>query len=453
MTARNNRYLITVLALYLSLTVLYSLSVPLWEAPDEPSHYLCVRRFSEGDSFHPPLYPGPFRDDWSAKHLFSFYQRSQPPLYYILTAPVMKVIASSLFTSGGGIEFPPVRPDFNREGNLFIHRQATVRAIAPAEVTVHILRLFSVIPGCAAVFFIYRLTRLVFPGDPRIALFAGTFAATLPQFNFVTGSISNDSLAAALGAGTLLFLIRRAGKKCPLRPRDCIGLGILLLLSLVTKFNLVFLFPVAFIFICLKAKDARRWMVLPWAATLTVLPVVLAVTAAAILFPAETGLKTRVLTLRLLGTSPALVTFPHFRHMIGALYRSFFALFGWMSIPVNRWLYLTWGGIVAVSLAGLTKEFFPGGMPDENRRRRLGLLAAAFLLLLLGVIKNNFLVRQSQGRFLFPALGAISVLIGYGFWEILPEKRRAAAAVIFPIVLTGLNLTALFAYLLPAVYP
>ncbi|MEA1928848.1 MAG: hypothetical protein U9N73_11645 [Candidatus Auribacterota bacterium] len=61
----DKKYLFLVLALYFSLTLIYSLAVPLWEAPDEPSHYLCVRRFSDGSNFKPPRLSGVINSVWS----------------------------------------------------------------------------------------------------------------------------------------------------------------------------------------------------------------------------------------------------------------------------------------------------------------------------------------------------------------------------------------------------
>ncbi len=76
---------LSVVLLFLFLSSLYSLAVPIWEAPDEPSHYIRVRRLAEPD-FSPPRYPGPFRTVWSEFYLYSSYQDGQPPLYYLTAA-------------------------------------------------------------------------------------------------------------------------------------------------------------------------------------------------------------------------------------------------------------------------------------------------------------------------------------------------------------------------------
>ena len=89
-----------------------------------------------------------------------------------------------------------------------------------------------------------------------------------------------------------------------------------------------------------------------------------------------------------------------------------------------------------------------GGCLEE----KAGILVTAMILLMLGVVKNNLLVRQSQGRFLFPALGAIAVLLSYGFLNLFPDRVRDRAAVGYTTVLITLNLVSLFAYLIPESY-
>lgn len=452
MATGDKKYLILILLLYLSLTVMYSSAVPLWEAPDEPSHYLCIRRFSDGRAFRPPRPTGPLRDDWSEKHLYSLYQRSQPPLYYLMAAPVMKVLACRRLPLGDEIALPPVRPDFNREGSLFIHGRDTVFSLPPSDVRGHLLRLFSIFWGCVTIFFIYRIAWVVSPRIPAVAFCSGAFVATLPQFNFISGAIGNDSLAAALGAATLLFLVRRVGKETPVRPRDYLGLGVLLLISLLTKFNLIFLLPLSLIFICLKAKDEGTWRSGLAGLVLTLLPLILGMIAAVALFPRDLLLKTRILGFRLLGTDPYLVTAPHLRYLIRTIYRSFFATFGWMSIRVGGRLYLAWGLICVAGLLGWVKALFRRSGGEERRGRQLGLLAAAFIILLIGVMKNNLLVHQSQGRFLFPALGAIAVLLSSGILNLFRERSREIAAIGCMIIFLVLNLIAFFVYLVPASY-
>ena len=450
--ATDKKYLLLVLALYLLLTLIYSLAVPLWEAPDEPSHYLCVCMFSDGCDFKPPRSPSEINSVWSEGYIFSLYQSSQPPLYYLISAPVMKVLSLRALPLGEGIEFPAIRTDYSGSGNLLVHSRESIWSIPSPEVRSHLMRLVSVLLGGITIFFIYRIARAVFPNDHAVALSSGAFAATLPQFNFISGVISNDSLAAMMGAATLLFLVRLADKDTRPRSLDFICLGVLIMLALLTKFNLIFLIPLAIIVIFLKAKDAGSWQVGLSAVVLMLIPIFIGIAAAVMLFPSDLMIKFRVMVWRLLRTTPTLVTIEHFQWMVKDIYRSFWATFGWMSIRVGWWLYLAWGLICLAGAIGWGKVIVMRKGMDDAWKRKAGILTAAIVLLLIGVIKNNLLVRQSQGRFLFPVLGAIAVLLSYGLLNLFGERARKRAAIIYAVILFVLNLVSLFVYLIPAVY-
>lgn len=475
MAGQNNQrilYPLVVVLIFLFFSLLYVLVVPIWEAPDEPAHYLRIRRLAE-PSFSPPSYPGPLKTVWSERYLYSSYQSAQPPIYYLAAAGVLKAVNRVTAPPDPTILFPPVRPGFQGGTSLFLHPPLRLRARLSAAAPVYCLRFFSVFLGALAVFLIYRLGRAVCPGEPAVALAAGGFAATVPQFNFICGAIGNDPAAALLGAVTLLYLVGRIGEDRPAGPRYYLGLGILLALGMLTKFNLVFLLPTTVVFIALKHRPlplppppgeegvadsedqppgerglqgaGRRieWGKAALALALTAAPLVIIGLAAVIFFHGQVLLKSRILVFRIFLVNQAMLTGVQLRYMISTIYRSFFALFGWMSIPVSGWLYLAWGIIGAGSLIGWIRR--PRGESyrlGAARRRPAGLLAASAGFLLLGVIKNNLLVPQSQGRFLFPALGAIAVLFTAGFVRLFPGRHRVRAAWALLVLLGALNLAA-----------
>ncbi|MDP8236350.1 MAG: glycosyltransferase family 39 protein [Candidatus Erginobacter occultus] len=435
-------YPLTVVLLFIFFTSLYSLATPLWEAPDEPAHYLRVRRLAE-PGFSPPDYPEPLRTVWSERYLYSFYQNAQPPLYYLAAAVVLKGIHRIAEPPPPEVLFPPVRTYFGLEKGLFLRPPVGLRDRLSEAYSVYGLRVFSWLLGALTVFLIYRIGRVVAPGEPAVALGAGGFAACLPQFNFISGAIGNDPAAALLGTGTLLYLVGRAGKERAVRSRYYLGLGCLLALGLLTKFNLVFLLPTALVFIFLKAREPGM-KIGGWAAlALTAAPLVLLGLTAVFLIPGEVSHQARILSFRLFRFTPELLTWVRTRYMISTVYRSFFALFGWMSLPVSGWLYLAWGLLAAAALAGwINRANGESFRLEESLHRPAGLLATAAVILLLGVVKNNLLAPQSQGRFLFPALGAIAVLFSAGYCRLFPARYRLPAVWALLAALASLNLVA-----------
>ncbi|MCX6348452.1 MAG: glycosyltransferase family 39 protein [Candidatus Aureabacteria bacterium] len=445
-----DRNCIRILILYCLLASLYAFGVPLWEAPDEPSHYLCIRRISDGQSFRPPRPSSPAGKEWSETYLYSLYERAQPPLYYLLAAPAMKVLSLRLLPLGGQADFPSVRYDFQREGNLFVRHRDGLFPIPANEIRGHLIRLLSILAGAGSVYLIYRLALSLDPDSPPLALLAGGFAATLPQFTFISAMISNDSLAVLIGAGAL-FLLARIGEGTA-SGRDRLGAGFLLALGLATKGNLLFLFPVAALALIIgRYSGLRRRGRLARAAPLF-LPSAVLLLLAALVSPRATLLRARFMWLRLSLVDPALIAPDRLRLMFAEMFQSFFARFGWMSISVGGWLYWSWAGLFAVSIVGGIVGVFRsdrGGMPGKVQL----LFLAAFLILFAGVIKNNLLVPQHQGRYLFPALPAIAVLFATGWLNLFPRRSWKWIAPIGVLILAALNLAAFFGYLIPASYP
>jgi hypothetical protein len=80
------------------------------------------------------------------------------------------------------------------------------------------------------------------------------------------------------------------------------------------------------------------------------------------------------------------------------------------------------------------------------------LLWAAVVLTLLMVFKNTLATPQFQGRFLFPALGPISILIVASWTTLLPRRTAVALPYILIISLILLNLYLWFDKVIPIYY-
>ena len=147
------------------------------------------------------------------------YEYHQPPLYYVLAAPVYSVAAGSLTA----------------------------------------VRLLSVILGAGIVLLAYAIARRIFPARPGLALGTAAFVAFLPQHLATVSQVGNDVLAELLFAAVLYVLvgwvtqkdIRRERRMKDLsrstRPRRLRLwlLGVLLGLILITKTTAYIALPLA----------------------------------------------------------------------------------------------------------------------------------------------------------------------------------------------------------------
>jgi len=214
---------------YLLLASLFAVRTPAWQTPDEPAHYNYVRQMVEGDL--PVIEPG----DWDQAYLSQVvgaefdpaypvsgitYEDWQPPLYYLLQAPVYRF-------SGGSLTA---------------------------------MRLLSVALGAGVVLLAYVVGRAVFPGRPWAALSVAAIVAFTPQHLAMLGAVNNDSLSELIIAAVLALLV----SPWPNRPTSgrLLGLGVLLGLGFLTKGSAYLMAPVAGVFLLARYwPRPDRWVV------------------------------------------------------------------------------------------------------------------------------------------------------------------------------------------------
>jgi 4-amino-4-deoxy-L-arabinose transferase-like glycosyltransferase len=169
-----------------------------------------------------------------ANYAFANYERQQPPLFYILAAPVAW---------------------------LFRHASVPVFVIA--------LRLFCVLLASLLVPLTARLARLLLP--QRGVFFALPLAALLPNTLFFVDRVTNDALAwpiLAAIAASLVLVARRPG-----HPRRAAALGLLVAAGVWTKLTLLPALPAALVAAlwARRRSDGRRPSLLFAAASLPAL--------------------------------------------------------------------------------------------------------------------------------------------------------------------------------------
>lgn len=412
--SRERKWLLVILLASAALSVLFAVRLPIQSGlnPDETSHRDYIRLIVENQSlikFAPPeggtLAPGQ-PEPW---------ETHQPPLYYLLCAPVYALSGGSVFA----------------------------------------VRLVSAVIQLLTVVLAYRAGRSMFPSRPEMALGAAGFVAFLPTQAQLAGAINNDGLTTLLSVAVFwrLGLLVSGGQD----GRGAAVLGALLGVGLLTKLSILQLFPVV-VLAYVIAIGAKR---LTWgrAAALCAGAFGLALLISSPWLIRNTLLYGDPLTLRIfphtapVGTpTPARMAAMGFLPTPAEYWRTVavrsFASF-WFIVPPNRIqpdlarflpvVLLALGGIV-----GALRAPERGGVAD-GERRILGLAAAAILLLVPFFVRFNQQFFQAQGRYFLPALLPVAIVTLVGWGSVAgPGKRSAAAVAAVGLVLLALCLLQLF---------
>ncbi|MFC1464683.1 MAG: glycosyltransferase family 39 protein [Candidatus Brachytrichaceae bacterium NZ_4S206] len=451
--------LAVILVAYFVIGSLFALRTPAWQNPDEPAHYNYTHQIVLSGSI-PMIEPG----DWvvglvpigpdvrDAPVERMTYEDHQPPLFYVLSAPVFIIT----------------------DGQLVV------------------LRLFALLIGAFVVVFAYFTVATIFPAHLYLAAFAATFVALLPQHLAIMASYNNDALSEALLALVVLLSVRLVMGRDALTTWRVVVLAIVVGLCLVTKAQAYLALPVALLGVFLATRrtdspDTNDTSDTPdTSAPLSPLrPLLLVLGLSALI-----GLPWWMRSVSLYGGADFLGLQRHNEVVVGqpttadwlaeyglggvlsrllqTTFQSFWGQFGWMSIPLDRRIYLALLVFTLVSAAlflawwvhgraarrrlsgpaqALAREglYSPYLLLTAQQSRALTLLACLALLTLLAYGWYNLQFVQHQGRYLYPALIPIATAFALG-WGFLFSRREAAGRWLWLLLLIGL--AAFDAYLL-----
>ncbi len=421
------RLFLTILLCYWIAGALYAIYTPAWQLPDEPAHYNYIRQLVEAGCC-PRIEAG----DWSGDYLAQLtsgrfapellgdldsiqYEDHHPPLYYLLASPVFRLSNGDLIS----------------------------------------LRFYSLALGAGVVALSYLISRRVLPAQPQVALGVMALVAFLPQHLHMMSAVNNDALAELLVGLALLWLLRHLdGDKTPVWQ-----LGLLVGLALLTKLTVYFLALLAPLGLWLRWRRDGG----PPGALLRTLAVYAAI--AVIIggvwwlrnisvygFPDLLGLAAHD---RVVADQPRTADYisqhgggVYLAQMSGTTVKSFWGQFGWMALPMDDvlggWIYrgfalLTLAGVSGALLA-LARRGSEGSARSPDSTAGWVVLLTTLLIVLLQFGYYNLEFQQWQGRYLFPALIPVAIILvrGADYWRARMLTRRAAARWLTPLALSGL---------------
>ena len=434
--SRATYFMIGITLLYATLGTLYAVLTPPWQVPDEPAHFNYVKYIATEGRL-PELRQGDYPHDYLEelkRRRFPLdmpidgirYEFHQPPLYYLLLAP--------------------------------IYRLAGVYPSLPMLLT---LRLCTLLLGVASLWVGYRVVGAIYPDRPLLAVGTAGFAATLPMHLAMTAAVNNDVLAELLLGLVTLSLVTKGGMRWSMK--RTMLLGALLGLCLLTKLQAYVGFGIALFALRYDAWRLRHNSgAYPWRLVFTraliLGGVALALASPWLLRNARVyglddlwaqGRHAEVVAGQLTTadyvTQVGLPTF--LRRLVVTTFQSFWGQFGWMGVVLHPRFYL--GALALCGIAGLGLVHYAASwlrqghrLPLETRRG-LGLLAVWALLTTAGFVWYNLWYVQHQGRYLFPAIVPWGLFFALGMYQVLAPAMRITVLTLL-VVLAGLLLSGLF---------
>jgi len=449
--------------LFTFLAVLYSLTVPLFEGNDESWHYAYVWHIAEGKGLPrqpPDQYP----------HL-ARQEASQPPLYYLLAAALTRWVPQEDLPTLYAREnpYPTLLPVAHRDNqNHYVHTDAERFPYRGAALAIRLARFLSVLFGAGTVWGTYALAQRLFPQERWVAAGAAMMVALTPGFLFTAGLVNNDALAACIATWALVVLLNRRERKERQEKQNLCDLcgeilsGLLLGAAALTKLSGLLLWPFAALVLIFKNHEDTKTPSLKnfffvsscLRGFLLTFGVALAVCGWWYLrnwrlYGDPTGL---VAMLPLVGhREPGFGLMDFLQTEARLVWLSYWAVFGWFNLAAPGWVYWVYALLTALGVAGLV--LFAVRAVRQKRWDDLagvGYLALWSLIVAVGLIRWTLTTGGSQGRLLYPAIGAHATLLALGWAQLAPARARPGFFLALGSVLLALALWFPFGVIRPA---
>jgi hypothetical protein len=468
--------LLLFLALVLARGVMFTLVIPPWQHPDEPTHFEHIRMIAESGKLPAPSDVSlPIRKEIAASmYLYKFWVGiPQPSLgdqalstvgtsplgVYTLTQPRLYYIVAAVW----------LHPWLGQ----------------PVETQLYVVRLLSVLLSLVVVTCGYWVARTQFSSNPLMATAVGAFLVFLPGYTDIMAAVNNDALVNAVAACFILLIalaLRRGTHVFVSLLLIVLSAGILAIgmATKATALGLVLAFPLMWVVV--GAIWALLIARLHKALRLAVLALVAAVLAGigfavvAILGPMR-GQFTSVLDwlsvylradlngtiANVLGLTPQKVSYALASDIV---FRSFWAIFGWRHIYIGLGWYWLPGILTLAAIAGLIIQSV--GMivrirkdnRDEGRRHTILFIASAFVVLavawemaiLRSQAEQGMRAYPSHGRYAYVALIPFALLFAQGTLGLVRPAWRNRATLFFVVGMAAFDTLCFWGYLFPYYY-
>jgi len=445
---------IAVGALFLALTLYYSITIPLWESDNEWAHYQYARYIALNHSLPRPdtqIAVPPSSDLCQvvpATGLTTVHQFRQPPLYYLLGSVVLSGfdVRSDLPV----VSNPHIRTSHSQDDhNVAVHTDAENFPYRGPVLAMHVLRLLSALIGLAGLIAAYLSGLLLFPRR-ILAVAMMAVNAFIPQYVLSSAVVSNDILVGALGSWCaylcLWFLLRRPNPWV-------LGAAMLVTgMAIMTKYSGLVLLPMVVLTLLItlvqswrhdRSRFGRRLAATIGVVGLASIPIVLWLNRNQALYGHVFGAYADVTTSFVQGVLAPADQVSRGRlldplHAAGFAFMTFWGFFGSETLALPHGLVAVLGAVSLVALVGVALTIL------DKRQPVLRIAAAAALLVLVGAFVVNFVksagTSEPPGRYFLPIYSTACFTLVLGLDRLTPARWQRGAPLLLPTALLVLTL-------------
>jgi len=421
------RWLVLIFSLYFFLAVGYSLLMPIWEAPDEPAHYHLAWRLARKNQY---------------ASLKINYEAGQPRTFYYMGSWIIRALDQVNPKLSDYYLPKELKFNFRIREHRFEWSDENYRFL----LGVYSLRWLNIVFGGLAAWLNWKTFRLLAPERPTLQLAALALAALTPQYLHIMSSVNNDALGTLAGA-LLFYLGIRVSRDSP-SWLELLAIILALLLPFFSKLTLLPVSVALLLIVILKWISGfrrKKWLLILGIAVLTSAGIFY------LLFPETVQFAWNEISWRLFSLRKNALTLRYLKLVLNQIVWTYWGKVGWLAVGLNVWVVniLTGLGLFGMALSSI--RLIRTKLNDPQFHPWLAAcLVAVFTIV--AVFRNGLTTYATQGRFLFPAIGALCFLMVSGWHDLLPERGRRFLPTLIVLCMLACNISLWLGGIVPVYY-
>lgn len=387
--------------------VAWWVAVPPLESPDAPAHWDAVRHVANtGALLHSDGTPG-----------YDAGQSFQAPLYYVVAGLILAPWRPVPSAQG---QFEPASRRVGGSHPAFFTK-TTHESVKPYF---YLMAVPSVLGGLLAVLSIFELVRRRYESN-HAATACALSIILVPQFGYISSSVSNDAVVAGLSALAFLLIVRLLDE--PFRASMSLLAGAASGIAFLAKTNAIVLVGAGILACLLAALGHKNHKLLirtssaflvGWLLVASGLLVRNVISGGHWLMNTQSAVQPHLARTTSLGDPYWWTTLPW------DLLRTTFACFGYMTLDMPVAVYVVYGTTAAILGLGVVPALTVGQEHERESRRAVVLAAATVAMGLIALLSYNRHHFGNQARLLLPTIGAAGLLAAVGAREALARWPR-----------------------------
>lgn len=402
--------LIGILVFYILKQIALVYLIPSWEAPDEPGHvgyisYLYNEKklpSSYTNFIATSIYESTFLKQHNAsfdlndrRYTSTINVGSHPPLYYL-------------------IELVPY----------------WFATMAPSSFTLFILRLPNIAIGVIILYAIYRFIYTLFR-KTNVALLVTFLVSLQPMFSFITAIVNSDALVMLCYLSVVYFGWRIMYEKKATKKQWTLFLFISAMAPLSKPHLALVLVIVGYVVLVTSRSVVKTFKVIVLCSIPFMMWLLYNITTYGNKFWGYVVMNQKSESGNLLFYP---LEFIATKQPIG-IWMSFWGLFGWLNVPMPKWIYILFLCVVCIGIWGWTQRKIKG--------KGFVFLGGATVLYIMSIVAYDiqyYLLSQTlaiQGRYLAPVLPLLIGAIVWGVMQYRGVVKKITTSFVIGVLVIG----------------